>query len=82
MGIDPHQVHVSPTAQGGLITSFNIYISHVKGIKKEERGTSSNFFFGIFCSEVFAIQKNHQRSLVTTSWSEKTRQGCGSSQDY
>jgi hypothetical protein len=33
---------------GGWITSFNIYISHVKKIQNEERGTSPRFFFENF----------------------------------
>jgi hypothetical protein len=35
--------------KGGLIASFNIYISHVKKIQDEERGNSPIFFcFGNF----------------------------------
>ena len=37
---------------------FNIYISHVKKIQNEERGTSPRFFFlNFFCYNVFAKPK-------------------------
>jgi hypothetical protein len=32
--------------RGGIFTSFNIYISYVKKIENEGRGTSARFFFG------------------------------------
>ena len=49
----------------GLITSFNVHISHVKRIQNEARGTSPRLFQKKFSvHQVFATQKINKRASV------------------
>ncbi len=50
---------LSSRGMGGPITPFNIYISHVNKIQKEERGASPRFLFWFLfmCSKVMGKMK-------------------------
>jgi hypothetical protein len=54
----------TPTQRSGFIISFNRYISLVKRIHNEERGTSPRFvFLKFFCYAVFVKQKKKLSNL-------------------
>jgi hypothetical protein len=53
--------------RGGLISSFNIYISHVKKIQNEERGTSRRFFLEFFFVMMGLQSKKRNNELMITT---------------